>query len=194
MSNIWIYVIVVFVRWPYICLAWQKHWTIHAIFSTKLIHTCHAHRHHLCITFHTTFNDLFVCLESQGQRKAKPVGFILSHTSHLIRMKFDIILKQIRLSILILSLSQLENRMIETTELYMLIPVWMTVIFIQEQSCMKSKTSVLIFSQISELIWIECSILSQPVGLLKLMLNMFCIIDIQGRELDLRDYVVHLYH
>ena len=31
---------------------------------------------------------------SQGQVKAKPIGFIFSHPFHLIRMKFDVVMKQ----------------------------------------------------------------------------------------------------
>ena len=74
MSNIWICVIscvwlagrlasrlaslLLSIR-PY-CLAWQKLdcWTLHANFSTKFFHTCHAYRHHWPEPFYTTFSDL----------------------------------------------------------------------------------------------------------------------------------------
>ena len=70
-------------------LAWQKfqHWTLCENFST-IFHTCHVHRHHWLLLFCTTFNDLGLGWGSQGQRKAKPLGFIFSHTLQLIRMKF----------------------------------------------------------------------------------------------------------
>ena len=45
-------------------------------------------------------------LGSQGQRKPKSVGFIFSHTLQMIRMKFDMVLKQIKLDIFILFLSE----------------------------------------------------------------------------------------
>ena len=44
---------------------------------------------------------------SQGQRKVKLTGFIFSHTIHLIRMKFDIVIKQLKLNILRLLLSKI---------------------------------------------------------------------------------------
>ena len=47
---------------------------------------------------------------------------------------------------------------------------------------------MLIFSQISQSIFMKFSMLPQPVGLLKLMLNMFHMIFIQGRKLDIRNF------
>ena len=34
-----------------------------------------------------------------GGRKAKPIGFIFSNTFHLIRVKFDVVMKQFKLNI-----------------------------------------------------------------------------------------------
>ena len=45
-------------------------------------------------------------LWSQGQHKAKPVGFIFSRIFRLIRMKFDVLMKQFKLNILRLLLSK----------------------------------------------------------------------------------------
>ena len=56
----------------------------------------------------------------------------------------------------------------ETAEVYSLIPVWMTLTLIEN-----SKPSIFIFSQISPLILMTCSILPQPVCLLKIMVNLF---------------------
>ena len=67
-------------------VVWQKlsHWTSHANYSTKLVHTCHTYRHHYLLPFYTTFTDLDLTCWSQDQCKAKPIGFIFSHTVHLI--------------------------------------------------------------------------------------------------------------
>ena len=58
----------------------------------------------------------------------------------------------------------------------------------------KSKTSVIIFLQISHSIWMKLSMPSQSVGLPKLILEMFCIIDMQGRKLYLHDFVKYLFN
>ena len=47
----------------------------------------------------------------------------------------------------------------------------------------KAKSSVLMFSQISQSIWIIFGMLPQSVVLLRLMLDFFQMINIQGREL-----------
>ena len=47
----------------------------------------------------------------------------------------------------------------------------------------KPETSVLIFLLMSQLMWMKFSVLQQPVCLLKLMPNLFHVIDGQGREL-----------
>ena len=44
---------------------------------------------------------------SQGQCKAKPLGFIFSYTFQLIWMKFNLLLKQFKLNIAILFLSEI---------------------------------------------------------------------------------------
>ena len=46
----------------------------------------------------------------------------------------------------------------------------------------KLETSVLIFSQISQSIWVKFGVMPQAAGLSKLMLHLFHKIDIQGRE------------
>ena len=46
------------------------------------------------------FADLDLAWGSQGQRKAKPIGFTFSHSLHLIKMKFDGVMKQFKLNIL----------------------------------------------------------------------------------------------
>ena len=80
--------------------------------------------------------------------------------------------------------------MIETFTLYILISVWMFLTFIQGHSCMKSnKNSVSTFLENYLLIWMKSSVLSQPVGLLKFMLNLFCTNDIHGRELCWGDFM-----
>ena len=56
---------------------------------------------------YTTCTDFYLALESQGQCKAKPIGFIFLHTFHLTRMKFDVVMKQCRLNILRLLMSKI---------------------------------------------------------------------------------------
>ena len=58
----------------------------------------------LALSFHTTFSDLDLDLGSR-QWKAKPVGSLFLLTFQLISMKFDVMLKQCRLKILIVPLS-----------------------------------------------------------------------------------------
>ena len=79
--------------------------------------------------------------------------------------------------------------MVETTEIYILIAVWVTLSFMQGYSWMRNqKLVVLIFSQMLQPILIKFSMLPQPFGLLKLMLTLFCKIYFQGRELYKADF------
>ena len=57
----------------------------------------------------------------------------------------------------------------------------------------KSKTLVSIFLQIYRLIWINFSLLLQPLGLLKLMQNLFCFSNIQRRELCWLDFTKYMF-
>ena len=106
MSMIWIYVMsrvcpsVLLSGWPG-HLGWQKlwGWTLQANCSLKFLHTCYAYRHHWLQPFYTTFTDLYLAWVSQGQGKAKPLGFIFLHTFNLIRMKFCVAMKRFKLNI-----------------------------------------------------------------------------------------------
>ena len=53
----------------------------------------------------------------------------------------------------------------------------------------KSKTLVSIFWEILPSIWLKFSIQPQPNGLLKLVVNLFCTSNIQGRDLCLHDFI-----
>ena len=66
------------------CVAKTLSWTLHVSSSTKLVHTCHVYRHDWLLPFCTTFTDLDLAWGSQGQCKAKSIGFIFSHTYQLI--------------------------------------------------------------------------------------------------------------
>ena len=81
--------------------------------------------------------------------------------------------------------------MIGATKLLILISVWMTLIFTQVTVVWEKKW-VSIFSEISQLIWMKFSKMLQPVGVLKLMLNLFCRSNIQGRELCWYDFIKHM--
>ena len=65
--------------------------TLHANFSITFVHTFHTYRH-CWLPFYTAFIYLNLAWGSQGQHKIKPIGFIFSHTFHLIRMKYDEVL------------------------------------------------------------------------------------------------------
>ena len=83
-------------------LAWQKlnRQTFQPIFFFFFFfyNTCHAYRHHGLLPLYTTFTDLDICWGSQGNCKAKPLSFNFSHVFQLIRVKFDIVLKLLKLN------------------------------------------------------------------------------------------------
>ena len=91
--------------------------------------------------------------------------------------------------------------MIDAINLYSLISaVWKILTFIQghiwlkkqkknKKQKTKNKKTVLILSQISEFMWMKFCKLLQPVGLLKFMLNLFHMINIQEREFYLSDFI-----
>ena len=99
MSIMWIYVISRVQpagRLPFQKLnVGQYTQTVQPIF----FNTWHACRYHCLLPFHTTFTDLDRFGGSQGQRKAKPIGFIFSHAFLFIRVKFDVMMKQFKLNI-----------------------------------------------------------------------------------------------
>ena len=76
------------------------------LFSLFFFHGCHTHRYH-DLTIYTTFTDLDLAWTSQDQRKEKPTGLVFSHTFQLIRVKFDVVMKLIKLNILRLLLSKI---------------------------------------------------------------------------------------
>ena len=69
--------------------------------------------------------------------------------------------------------------MTETTEHYILIPVWMTLTSFKVTVVWEMKNFCLILSQISEWILMKYIVLLQPVGLLKLMP---CLIDVVNSQ------------
>ena len=76
----------------------------------------------------------------------------------------------------------------EIIELYILIPMSVTLIFIQGHCFVRNST--LIFFQLFQLIWVKFCMLSQTIALLNFMLDLFCTISIQGREFYLYDFYV----
>ena len=61
-----------------------------------------SYRHQSLLPFYTAFTDLGLAWGSQGQRKAKEIAFIFSHSYQLIRTTLSAMLKQFKLNILIL--------------------------------------------------------------------------------------------
>ena len=70
---------------------------------------------------------------------------------------------------------------LKITVLYIVTPIWMTLTFLQDDRLWEIKTSVAVFSQISQLTLMKCGML-QPI-VLKLMLNLFGMINIEWKEL-----------
>ena len=70
----------------------------------------------------------------------------------------------------------------DTTELYILILVYMARTLIYGHRCMsKQKTSLSIFLQMSPSIWMKISMLSQYVDVLEFMISLFYMINIQEK-------------
>ena len=82
---------------------------------------------------------------------------------------------------------------IETTKVYILIPVLMTLTFIQCHMYEKSNIFLLIL-QMFQTMWFQFSLLPQPLGLLKCMLNLFHMINFQGRLLYLHDFIKYTFN
>ena len=53
------------------------------------------------------FTDFDLAWGSQGQCKANPIGLIFLHSFHLIRMKCDVVMKQLKLNTLRLLLNKI---------------------------------------------------------------------------------------
>ena len=69
------------------------HWAFCSTVSTNFFLTCHS-RHCSLLPFCTTFCGLDLGQGTQSQQTAKPVGFISTYIFLLIRIKFDLQLKQ----------------------------------------------------------------------------------------------------
>ena len=83
--------------------------------------------------------------------------------------------------------------MIETTKLYSLKSVWMTLTFIQGHSCIRIKNFCVHFLR-NFTIWMNFSRLPQLVGLLKLMLNLLCTSSIHGRRLCWCGFIKYMFN
>ena len=70
--------------------------------------SCHAYRHLRLLPFYTTFTDLDLAWGSRDPHKGKPIGLgFFLHTFHLMKMKFDMAMKQFKLNTLRLLLSKI---------------------------------------------------------------------------------------
>ena len=76
-------------------------------FTEILSYTPRLYKHYWLLPFYATFSNLDLGWGLQGQRKAKPVGFIFSHTLQLVEIEFDVELKQFKLNILMLIFSEI---------------------------------------------------------------------------------------
>ena len=93
---------------PTIGLAWQNLscWSLRANFSNTFFSYLSCFLAHLTLPLYAIFDDLDLGWRSEGQHRAKPVGFIFLRTLQLMRMKFDA-LEQFELNILILFLNEI---------------------------------------------------------------------------------------
>ena len=93
---------------PAVCLYVAK--TLALYITCKLFcqicYTCQACRRHWLLSIYTAFTNHDFARGTQGQRKAKPIGYIFLHTFQLIRLKFDLVMKQLKLNILRLLLNK----------------------------------------------------------------------------------------
>ena len=140
--------------------------------SAKFLYTFHAClRAPVTSTSLDNFQGPWPWRGSQGQQKFRPLGFIFWQTFQIIRLKFDVVVKQSELNILIVLLNKIyflikghncsfgggiknlqhlqafkhifckqilfkiSGRMIDTIELYSLIQVKVTLMFIQGLMC-----------------------------------------------------------
>ena len=97
MNNIWIS-LVSYVCLPAYWLDCGRNFNVGAPganFSPKFFDACYAYGHHLNSTMH--FNDLDLGWGPQGHCKARSTGFIFLPSFKLIRMRFDVVLKQFKL-------------------------------------------------------------------------------------------------
>ena len=96
------------IGWLAGCLMCQKlkPWTLHAIFSTSFFSNVPSlYYKHQLIPLSLTLPEDHKVRGSQGQCKSK--SLIFSHMFPLIRIKFDLVLKQFKLNIVILFLSEM---------------------------------------------------------------------------------------
>ena len=63
-------------------------------------HTSHAYRHHWLPPFYADFTDVDLAWGSQGQLEAKAIGLIFLHPFHLIRINFEVVMKQFKVNVL----------------------------------------------------------------------------------------------
>ena len=76
-------------------------------FQLHIFLTCHAYRYYRLLPLYTTFTDLDLDRGHKVSTKQNLLASIFLHTLQLIRMKFKMVLKQFKLNILILFLSEI---------------------------------------------------------------------------------------
>ena len=106
-------------------------------------HTCYGCRQHWLLPFYTTFFDFDLAWGAQSQCKAKPIRFVFLHTlissdqcsrERTLFMWFRCRNFNVNLYSDIYGPISFKLRMIETTKVYIVISVWMTMTFIQGHS------------------------------------------------------------
>ena len=87
------------------CIAITLALDIHANFSVKYYHTCHAFGHHLLLSFCTNVSDLDLSWDHMVSEKQILLALICSQVT--VGLKFDVMLKQCKLNILMLFFSEI---------------------------------------------------------------------------------------
>ena len=156
----------------------------------------------LCQLYHTIFNQFgwkfLYCWDLLGDELHAELGWWTSCSAYFVHLIFqgrdpfmcNFIKQKQNFSVGLCS--DISRHIFQTWCDAILISVWMTLTFIQSQLCEKSKTPESIFLETSLSIWMKFSVLPQSVALLKLMLNLFCTSNIQGRELCWHDFMKYV--
>ena len=160
-------------------------------FSHKF-HICFAHRWHWPLPFYTTFSVFNLGWRSQYQLRSKPTFL---HSLHLIRMKFGVVSKYLRLNILILLswikekqllLYRLHQKNIYDNRDYWILHFDSSLsgfdLLSRPQGCYKVQIYVPVISESFQLILVEFGVLLRLTGLTNVKFIFYQPIAIRGKE------------
>ena len=130
--------------------------------------------------YYTTFTDLDLAWGSQGHCVPKPVGFIFSHTFHLIRMKSDVVMKQFEQHIWRLLLSKI---------------YWKKGNEFCSTNCIKKTFNVSVYLDIYKSVWCRIGLMIDTVVLYIFILVYLTLTVIQGHRFSRKQKLLcQLFH